>query len=735
MMNQAIRRPLRPWHLLLLFAMWLASAPAAAQALPSAQALAASSFQVQFLAPPVAGQSARFSVTALGSDGKPIEAFLGIVTVTASGPGSEVKPSLYTYVLLNKGVAWFDVLWTQSGRQLLTVSETLGPTHEEAVNVLPGEPSRFELELSATLVKAGTPISATVTVYDTNNNIVSHEGDIKFESTDLKAVLPASPRFELTDRGVKTFNITFMTVSAPSHQLSVLDNRPQPSTLITPGIKSIQVTPGAIASLELIPRISNNTITAGMEFGIDVLAKDAAGNTFPYPAGESLQFSSTDGQAEVPPVVYGPGPHYVELRTAAPQTITVVGVNSVRGQVTIRVLPSSFYQVVMATTAAQPVDACTPATVQLRSVDSFGNSVPDAKDVQLCGTPNDFLSYTNVGTTLANARIDGQGCIRGYLSSIGTGQVSWINTKPAPITFIVEPSNRDELGITWQPGSFSPENSILSFPGTTENPPRLRTFTGELLVQFDLRNACGEPVEPPADKTFSFKGQSPLAVTALTELNQVGRRSAAVRLPRCPDTAGPLMLGPAFNGDVIKLRSGEQLTKEVLPNCLPPDVQLEVKTRPRDAKATPGARVEFEVTVSNTGTATIPAGYLHLETVAVSERQASVDEGLFAAVDNKVSLPALEPGAIRTVKLQGQAAVQMDQPVSLTTWYTTQQGAALTEQKSLSLEWGKLEVDVGNGCQTVPLPSQFLPWLALLAAASRSRSRLRRLTRGERNDR
>ena len=104
-------------------------------------------------------------------------------------------------------------------------------------------------------------------------------------------------------------------------------------------------------------------------------------------------------------------------------------------------------------------------------------------------------------------------------------------------------------------------------------------------------------------------------------------------------------------------------------------------------------------------------------------------------MDNKLTLPALEPGATRKVRLQGQAAVQMDKPVSLTAWYTTLQGAALTEQKALSLEWGEMEVDVGQGCQTVPLSGQLLPWLALLAAASRSRSRLRRLTRGERNDR
>jgi hypothetical protein len=175
---------------------------------------------------------------------------------------------------------------------------------------------------------------------------------------------------------------------------------------------------------------------------------------------------------------------------------------------------------------------------------------------------------------------------------------------------------------------------------------------------------------------------------------------------------------------------------EITPDCLPPDVHLGVQAKPEGAKAMPGALVEFEVTLSNTGNQVIPEGLLWLETTALTGREAHLDGEPLGPVDDKINLPALEPGVTRTVKLQGQAALSMEKAVSLTAWYTTLEGAALTEEKQLSLGWeDDLAVDVGCGCQTGALPSQFLPWLALLAVASRSRSRLRRLTRGERNDR
>jgi hypothetical protein len=728
-MNQARRRPLRTCHLLLLVPLLMASAPPpASQPVPSAQALAAAGFRVHFPTSPVAGTWAPFTVTALGSDGRPLEAFLGVVTVTASGTGADVDPDVYTYLLVDKGVGQFKALWLNSGPQRITVVETLGPTHEETVPVLAGPATRFELAVPTAPVQAGTMVRAKVVAFDANNNVATEfTGPIQFTSTDDKAVLPLNPTFELADQGEKSFDIVFRTEG--SQTLTVLDAR---TPIGIPQVtQTVMVTPGPPTSLQLIP--STNTTTAGQTFDVTVRGTDESGNSFPY-AGP-LQFSSSDRLAFLPTgTVNGPGPFTLALKTAGVQTVTATGMNAITGQLRMAVSPGSFYEVLMASPATQPVDTCTSAVVQLRAADRYGNTVPEAKDVILCGTPGETLDYTD--HTLTDARSEAVGCISGKLSSTGEGQVSWSNSAPGSITFFVTPSIGRPLLLSWQHGGFSPEDSILSFPGATGSPPSLRTFTGELSVLFELRNACGAPVDPPSGRVLGFIAASPLLLGSTVVREDLGRWSTSVRLPKCPDNASaPLKIAPTLDGEPIPLPSGENLHAELLPNCLPSDVQLELQVKPQDAKATPGALVEFELTLSNTGDDVIPEGLLWLEAAALSGREARLDDGPFEAVDNKLTLPPLEPGATRTVKIRGQAAVQTDQPVTLTAWYSTLAGAALTEKKALSLEWDQLGADVGCGCQTGTLPSQLLPWWALLAAASRSRTRLRRLTRGERIDR
>jgi len=565
--------------------------------------------------------------------------------------------------------------------------------------------------------------------YDVNDNVATEfAGPIKFTSTDTRAILPQNATFELANKGDKAFDIVFKTASPQPHKLTVLDARTP--AVIPPDTKDIAVTPGVPRSLQLVP--SATTTTAGNGFSLSVRAMDDAGNVFPY--GGSLQFSSSDPQAFLPTgTVSGPGPFTVTLKTAPTQSISATGMNSITGQVSLQVLPASFYAVVLATPVTQPVDACTSAAVQLRAADRYGNTVPEDKEVTLCGTPSQALDYT--GSTLTDVRSETTGCVTGRLPATGEGQVNWSNKEPGSVTFTVNPSIGSSATLTWGEAGFSPKDSRLSFPGAPGAPPSLRTFTGELEVQMELRNACGERVDLPAGQVLTFKAESPLVLGGTGTRKDVGLWSTSVRLPKCPDTAtAPLKIGPLINNEPIILPN-DQLFAQIVPNCLPPAVQLEVLARPKEAKAMPGALVEFEVTISNTGDEPVAEGQLWLDTVSVSGRQARLGDGPFEAVDNKLTLPQLEPGETHTVKLKGQAAVQMDQPVSLTAWYTTLQGAALTEQRSLSLGWDELAVDVGCGCQTGSLPSQFLPWLALLVAASRSRSRLRRLTRGERIDR
>ncbi len=609
---------------------------------------------------------------------------------------------------------------------LLTASAP--PALQAPVFPPPGPAVRFELDVPPT-ARAGDVVRLTVTAFDANGNMTGDFiGPIQFISPTLNIVPPLNPSFELTDRGVKTFEVRFRTASLQPQKISV---NAVLNTNITSQFQDILVAPGVATSFEILSR---TTTEAAELFYVGVRGVDAEGNQFTYPG--NLVFSSNDDLAFLPGTVSGTQPSFpIALKTAGSRTLTVTAENdrTVTGTVTIEVTHTDFHRVAMTTLTAQPVATCTPAIVKLQAVDRYDNAVPEAKEVELCGTPSHALEPAG-DTLFDKVPASGSGCIKGKLSSRGEAQVSWRNMKPDSVAFTVTYAIGSPTTITWQAGSISPDHSELSLPGAG-TPPLLRIVTGEQRVVFELRNACNAPVDPPAGLTLGFETQAPLVASTPAVREELGRWSTTVRLPRCPDTGtASLKLRPTLNGEPI-LRAGVALYSEITPNCMPPDVQLTLESRPKDAEAIPGAEVEFDVTVSNTGNKTIPEGLLWVDTQALGALEASLDKAPFVAVDGKLTLPALEPGAARSVKIQAQAAVQMDQTVKLTARYTTVAGDALTEEKQLSLEWGELEVDVGHGCQTVPLASQFLPWLALLVAASRARARLRRLTRGERNDR
>lgn len=614
---------------------------------------------------------------------------------------------------------------------LLLASDTLGGvTHEQPVTVLLGVATRFELQLPLN-AEAGTTITATVTAYDSIGNVATgFAGPILFWSTDGAAILPQSAMLTTADAGTKPFNLVFKT--AGLHTLKVKDaNVP---AIIQESIRTIEVIPGEAKFFQI--STSTNPATAGQPLNITLTPRDTFGNLAPIDPDELVRFSSSDPKATLPPE--GPfdmGTFPVTFRTAGQQSIMASAVNKpIGGRLdNLTVLAGPFHEVLLSTPQLQPADACTPAVVHLRAADFFGNTVQNERGVTLCGSPGQALEST--GTTLGEAKSESTGCITGKLT--GEGQVSWSNKEPASVAFNVVqplPPRTSSVTLAWRPAGFSPRNSSLSFPNTSESPPKLRTFTGELRLLFELRNACNVPMDPPPGRVLSFVAQSPLFLSTPPEREEEGRWGVSVRLPKCPDSDAPLKIGPALDNEQLRLPNGELLQAELLRNCLPPDVQLALRSKPEGAKASPGAEVEFEVELSNTGTELIPGGLLWLETEALTGLEAKLDGERLGAFSTKLNLPELSPGEKRTLRLLGLAAVQPDPPVKLTAWYTTVDGAALTEQRVLSLEW-ELGVDVGCGCQTGSLPSQFLPWLALLAAASRSRSRLRRLTRGERIDR
>jgi hypothetical protein len=737
-MNQAMSRQLRKRHLLLLVPLLLASAPPSLQGqAPALLPGMLSDFRVQVQTPTVAGAWAPFTVTAIDDTGGTVTNYLGTVNVTVSGTesGADVEPPLYVFLGLGQdnGVGNFRARWLTSGAHHITVTDTLGTVNrEQPVAVTAAPATRLELILDAS-TDVGTRITATVVARDGLSNVdTGFTGTIRFNSSEPRAAPAGTYTFSSLDRGVKTFTIAFE--SAGFQSLTVSDANATPT--VTPDTDFIEVRAGLAKFFQITSPVK--LAMAGEPVEFTVAATDAYGNPVPFDSAKRVQLTSSDGLARpVGEVAYGAGAFDITFGTAGLQTVTLSYMNgAVFGQLTgFQVLPGPFYEVKVSTPQVQPVDACAPAVVNLRAADFFGNTVPDDVPVLLCGTPGQAL--TIAGQTLESVQPDRAGCIRGKLPATGQAQVSWSNRDPVPVTFSVSeptPPQPSAATITWQRGGFSPAHSPLSFPNAPDSPPLLRTFTGELRLRFDVRDACETPVELPSGKTLSFVAQSPLFLGMPALREAVGQWSTSVRLPKCPDSDAAMKIWPALDGEPILLPGGQPRHIEVHASCLPPDVQLAIRAKP-EGKVMPGAGVEFRVEVSNTGSQLIPAGVLWLEPEGMTGLEARLDDEPLAAFETKINLAELSPGAKQTVKLLGQAAVQPDPPVKLTSWYTTVDGAALTEKQVVGLEVDELGADVGCGCQTGSLPSQLLPWLALLAAASRSRSRLRRLTRGERNDR
>jgi hypothetical protein len=115
--------------------------------------------------------------------------------------------------------------------------------------------------------------------------------------------------------------------------------------------------------------------------------------------------------------------------------------------------------------------------------------------------------------------------------------------------------------------------------------------------------------------------------------------------------------------------------------------------------------------------------------------EASIDGVSLPPTAQGFQLPALHKDAPLKVMLKAQVTTQLQQQVNATVWYASANATPLTEKKSVVFELEDAGVNVGCGCHATPLPSQLLPWLALLLAASRPWERLRRLRRSERIDR
>ncbi len=221
-----------------------------------------------------------------------------------------------------------------------------------------------------TTVPAGTPVMFTVTALDANNLLASnYTGTLTFSSsTDHQALLPTPGT--LTN-GVGTFTATFLT--AGQETLTATDLAAQP-TLTGTSAPALLVTPLATSALVIT---APPTVFVGQQVNFTVTATDQYGNPTGSAYTGTVQFSSTDSSAPMPPsttLTNGTGTFQTIFTKTGSPTITAQdsaskGILGNTGVIDVSAIATKFKVTPNFTTIA----AGTPFSVTVTAVDDQGN--------------------------------------------------------------------------------------------------------------------------------------------------------------------------------------------------------------------------------------------------------------------------------------------------------------------------------------------------------------------------
>jgi probable HAF family extracellular repeat protein len=245
-----------------------------------------------FPTPTAAGAAGSFTVTALDANGNPATSYTGTVHFTSSDRQAAL-PSIYTFTPADAGVHSFSATLKTAGTQSIAALDALGNTGAEGgIIVQAGAASKLVVSGFPSPSTAGVGGTFTVTARDDFGNTASdYFGTLRFGSSDLQAMLPASYTFSPADNGVHVFNATLTT--AGSQSISAIDTV---MSNLGGSEADILVNPAAASRL----RISGpNSVSAGSTFSITVTMLDAYGNIATGYTG-TVNFKCTDGSATFP---------------------------------------------------------------------------------------------------------------------------------------------------------------------------------------------------------------------------------------------------------------------------------------------------------------------------------------------------------------------------------------------------------------------------------------------------
>jgi len=302
----------------------------------------------------------------------------------------------------------------------------------------PSPATHFAVTAPATAT-AGTSFSFAVTALDASNNVAtSYSGIVSFTSTDGQAALPGN---SMLTSGTANLSATLNTAGCQT--IAATDTV---TASITGKSSSINVSAGAATHFSVS---APATATAGTSFPFNVTALDALNNVATGYSGK-VQFTSTDGQAALPPsstLANGAANFMATLKTAGSQTITATDMTtaSITGASTITVSAgvatrfsvtapatanagTSFAFTVTAFDALNNVATGYPGTVQFTSTD--GQAALPMNATLTNGTTNFLTTLKTDGGQTISATDTVTASITGKSNSIGVSTAAAANRVP-----------------------------------------------------------------------------------------------------------------------------------------------------------------------------------------------------------------------------------------------------------------------------------------------------------------
>jgi hypothetical protein len=382
-----------------------------------------------------AGTPIDVTVTALDATNKVVTGYSGTVHLSSSDSQAVLPKSS----ALTNGSVTFSTTLRAAGSQTITATDTVtgsitGTSSAIAVSAGPAT----HLSLSAiTTTQSGSAFDITITARDAANNVANgYTGTVHFSSTDPQAALPANAT--LTD-GTGTFSTTLR--AAGGQTITATDIVTASITGTSP---SINVGSGPATHFTVVSPAAAQAATA---FRFTVTARDAANNVVSSYSG-TVQFSSTDAQAMLPPIstlTNGTGSFPATLVTIGSQTLTATdtltaSITGTSSSITVSTMPPPFHFSVAAPTTAQSGTSFNFTVTALNTANEVANNYTGT--VQFSSTdsqailPASSTLKNGTGSYSATLQTAGSQTLTATDSVMGsiTGTSSSIDVSPGPAT-------------------------------------------------------------------------------------------------------------------------------------------------------------------------------------------------------------------------------------------------------------------------------------------------------------